>query len=303
MDMIRKILFSLVCVLMAVLSVNAKSNSEAPELKLKVEVDKEGYVCQPIEYRVCLISNTPNIQDVRPLREMSVTPQCQVIRGSVANQKPEISETKGSKTYKWTVLRSFVIPGKAGKYEIAAGDFIAFIPVERLVNDFFWGTRRIIDYEEIPLSCEKATFKVSALPKNTPENFSDGVGEFSVEGWFPPGAIHLESPAIVVLKIEGYGNLENLKLPNVARSFVNGCSLQNIEQNDAISQRNGSLYSEVTLTCTFIPHSDDGEIDPVSFIFFNPSTKKFQTVSSKPLKWNSNQVKENKKKQYDAIEI
>ena len=124
-----------------------------------------------------------------------------------------------------------------------------------------------------------------------------------MQGWFPPGEILIGNDAIVVLKIEGFGNLENLKIPNVAKSFVNGCSLVNIEQNDAVSQRNGRLYSEVTLTCTFIPQTDDGEIDPVNFVFFNPEKKKYETVSSKPMKWNINHKKENRKPSHDVMEI
>lgn len=297
-------LFFLVLLILSVAPVGvAKNNGDNPDMKLSVEVTKEGYVGQPFEYRVLLTSSSPNIRDVRALRSPVVSPDCKTVRGSVANQKPEIKTVKGEKVYSWTVLRTFLIPKTAGKYEISSGDFIAFMPYERFVNDFFWGQRRVVDYEEVPLSCEKISFKVSDLPKNKPDNFSEGVGEFSVEGWFPPGEIVIGNNAIVVLKIEGYGNLENLKIPNVAKSFVNGCSLVNIEQNDAVSQRNGRLYSEVTLTCTFVPQTDDGEIDPVNFVFFNPQKKKYETVSSKPLKWNINHKQENRKSSYDVMEI
>ena len=274
-----------------------------PDMKLSVVINKEAFVGQPVEYRVVLTSNSPDISDVRPTRMPVVSPDCKVIKGRVANQKPEIKTVKGEKQYSWTILRSFIIPKTAGKYEISSGDFVAFIPFERLVNDFFWGARRMIDYQEVSLSCEKSYFKVSELPKNKPEGFSDCVGDFTIEGWFPPGDIRIGSNAIVVLKIEGFGNLENLRLPNVAKSFVNGCSLINIEQNENISQRNGSLYSEVTLTCTFTPQKDDGEIDPVSITFFNPETKKYQTVSSKPLKWNSTGKKTGRTPTYDVMEI
>lgn len=280
-----------------------KSSADLPDMKLKVEITKSGYVGQPIEYRVLLTSNSSNIQDVRAVKNPSVSPDCQIVRGRVTNQKPVVETINGQKIFTWTILRNFIIAKAPGKYEIGEGDFIAYLPFERIVDDFFWGRRRVVDYEEVPLKCEKVSFKVSNLPKNKPENFSDAVGQFSVDGWFPPGEIRVGNEAIVVLKIEGYGNLESLKLPNVAKSFVNGCSLVNIERNDAMSQKNGSLYSEVTLTCTFIPRSPDGEIDPVSFVFFNPDSKKYETVNSKPLQWNVNNKKKEKKPSYDVMEI
>ena len=282
----------------------AKEVDDDPEVKVYVEVEKEGYVGQPLEYRVMLASTSRNIADVRVASWPNISLGCNVVKGAVNNQKPVEKKEKGKTWYVWTVMRNFIIPEKEGKFEIGEGEYVVFVPFERIVNDFFWGARRMVDYDEIIAKSGKASFKVSNLPeKGRPQDFSGCVGNFTIEGWFPPGEIRVGKEAIVVFRISGFGSLENLKLPNIARSFTDGCSLREIDQNENISQKNGRFFSEVTLTCRFTPETADGEIKPIEIVFFNPDTKKYETVGSEPLKWNNIKTPSTKTPAYDAIEI
>lgn len=273
------------------------------ELSIESSITKAGFVGEALEYVVTLRSNVPNIADVKVAKAPQFPESVKVIKGVVRNQRPKEEVVKGETVYTWTILRDFIIPTEAGKLTISGAKYVAFVAKEKIVNDFFWGARRVVDYEEMQAESKAVTFKVDKLPeKNLPENFSGCVGDFSIEGWFPPGEIIIGREAIVVFTISGYGSLENLKLPNIAGIFNNGCSLREIEQNEELSQKDGRLFSEVTLTCRFTPNTEDGSIAPLKIGFFNPEKKSYETVESFTLHWDKAGRKKSSGK-VEAIEI
>lgn len=270
------------------------------------DVPKSGYVGETLEYNIKLRSNIPNIADIRIATLPTLPEGIEMLRGVTHNQRAKEITEKGKTYYEWTIQRNFIIPKKAGKYNIGEWKFVAFLPIERIVKDWFWGTQRVVDYEEYYLDCNAVTIKVTDLPINkTGHEFAGCVGDFTIEGWFPAGNISPGSEAIAVFTISGYGSLENLKVPNIAKLFNKGCRLKTVEQNESQTQRNGQLFSEVTLTCTFMPETSDFTIDSLELLFFDPSTKKYEIEESEPLHWTGvdNSPKKSSSGKNDAIEI
>lgn len=296
--------FLLLAILPWALSISVFSQ-EKVSLEAYAEIQKSGYMGEVYEYSIILKSNTPNIADIRIAASPQFDSSLEILRGTVNNRGAHEIQEKGKTSYCWTIQRNFIIPKEAGKYTVGDWKFVAFIPRERVVKDYFWGARRIVEYEEVPVDCKSVNFKVDKLPENkTGEEFSGCVGEFVIEGWFPPGNIHVGKEAVAVYTISGYGSLDNLRIPNVSKLFNNNCRLREIDQNESQTQRGGKLFSEVTLTCTFIPDSPEFSIDPLSLLFFNPETKKYEVKQSNPLYWD---VKEEQGKKTtspkDVIEI
>ena len=283
----------------------SKAAEEKIEIEAYAEIDKSGYVGQAIEYTITLKSTYPNIADIRIAQSPQYSADLEILRGSVSNKRPKEITEKGKRYYCWTIQRNFIIPKKAGKYQIGSWDFVAFIPRERIVNDFFWGPRRVVEYEELPVACKGVGFKAEDLPSNkTGKEFSGCIGDFTIEGWFPPGKISQGHEAIAVFTISGYGSLENLKIPNISKLFSEGCRLREIDQNETRSQRDGKLFSEVTLTCSFMPEGSEFKIEPLSLLFFNPDTKKYELETSNFLQWDSSSEKPHSTmKSKEAIEI
>lgn len=273
------------------------------EITLEASINKSVYIGQAAEFTITLRSNIPDVADIRMVKAPQFPGDVDVIKGVVKNSKGKEESIKGKKYYTWTIVRDFLIPKEGDKLSISSSKFIAFIPKEKVVNDFFWGMRRVIDYEEVPVECKGTDFKAERLPeKNAPADFSSCVGEFNVEGWFPPGEIIVGRDALVTFTISGYGDLSNLKLGNISEIFKNGCALKEIEREDSRSQKEGRLFSEVTLVCKFIPETEDGFISPLTFTFFNPAEKKYEKVSSYTMHWNGNSQKKPSGK-IEAVEI
>lgn len=276
---------------------------EKINISVEASVEKSGYVGQCLEYVVKLKSNIPNIADIRLVKGSEFPSGLKIIKGFVSNQRPKEETVKGKKFYVWTISRNFILPSAAGKYTIPESKYIAFIPHEKIVKDYFWNNMRVVDYEEYPVTCNSINFKVENLPsKDKPDNFTGCVGSFTIEGWFPPGNIIIGREAVVAFTISGYGDLENLKLPNLSGIFKNGCNLKEIEQEEEKTQKNGKLFSEVTLICRFIPETEDGFISPLELTFFNPEKKKYETVSSFTLHWDKKSTVKSSGK-VEAIEI
>lgn len=285
--------------------VKAQKTGEKIDIKISSEIQKSGVVGEVFKYEVTLLSNSPDVSNVRITKNPVFPEGMKVIKGVTGNNDLRKREEKGKTSYARTILRYYLIPDKAGKFTIEPGSFVAFIPHERIIYNGFWGNQRMVEYEEKALNCNSSQFKVNELPVNKDSSpFSGCVGEFTIEGWFPPGNIYVGSDAYAVFTIGGFGSLSDIKLPNLNKLFSNGCHLKEVEQNEEQQQRNGRLYSEVTLTCKFVPQLEDFEISPLCLLFFNPETKRYEKVCSESLHWMSQPSnKENKRTLKEAIEI
>lgn len=283
----------------------AKEKLQSPEVRIKAEISKSGFLGECLSYEVTLMSTDPDISNVRIIRSPEFPEGVTVIQGVVRNNRPERVEEKGKTYYCWTILRNFIIPSKSGKFTVTGGEYVVFIPHERMVYHDFWGPRRAVEYEEQRVDCKSVSFKVSPLPANkTGKEFSGCIGDFRIEGWFPPGKITPGNEAYAVFTISGYGSLEELKMPNIYKIFHKGCHMKEVEQNEERMQRDGKLYSEITLTCRFVADNDEFEIAPLCMLMFNPSTGKYEEVCSEALHWtNNSSEKKSSKPSNDAIAI
>lgn len=265
------------------LSVSVASAADTPDIKITSEIKKSGYVGETFELVTTLVSSSPDISNVRILQQASFPDGIKVIKGIVRNSRPSQIKEKGKILYSWTVQREFIIPSKSGKFNIGEARYVAFIPHEKIVYQNFWGPRRIIDYEEVQVLCPAVSFKVNVLPAARPSDFTGCIGDFEVEAWFPPGRIQVGNEAIAIFKISGFGSLEDFKVPNLSKLFAAGCQLKEVDRNEEQSQKEGSLYNEVTLACRFIPTEYDFSISPLCVSFFSPTQNKYYSACSDAL--------------------
>lgn len=298
----RLYLFSLFLCLVAPLF--AASDGQ-PELRVSAEIKKSAVVGEALVYEVRLLSSTPQVSDVRVVQAPSFPDGVKVIRGTVGGNRPSRVKEKGKEWYSWVIARDYVIPESAGKFSVGEGRYVVFLPVDRIVDHGFWGRRRVVEYEEVPVASKSVAFKVSALPsaKGSSLEFAGCVGSFKVEGWFPPGRIVPGSEAYAVFTISGYGSLADLRLPNLYRIFGSGCSLREVEQDERVLQRDGRLFSEVTLTCRFLPEAEEFTVEPLRLRFFNPESGTYYEAASDPLQWTGHPSVKKTDTPKDAIEI
>lgn len=275
-----------------------------PEIKIQATANKTGFVGEAITYEVSLLSTSREVANVKVIKPTLVSDDLILIKGVSHSNSPEIIEDKGKKYYKWVIQRDFLIPKLPGKTTVGGASYLVFLPVEKIVNHPFWGITRSVEYDEIPAVSNSIELKISSLPDNSKKNFFVGcVGDFTVKAWFPPGRIYAKTDAYVVFSVSGYGSLKNFKVPNLNKLFTNNCHLKEVSQNEEQIQRNGRLYSEIVLTCKFVPEDNEFEISPLDLTFFSPESKKYYTVSTETLKWESSPTQNSNYKSEDLIEI
>lgn len=286
------------------LTLPALAKEESPDIKIEAKIAKSGYIGEVFVYEVSLKSTSPDISNVRILKNANFPEGVRVINGAVNNNRPETIKEKGKTYYRWTIHRSFLIPSTAGKKSIGDAKYVVFIPHEKMVYHGFWGPRRTVEYEEVAVECKGTVFKVNPLPAGSRKSdFSGCVGSFKMEGWFPPGKITTGREAYAIFSISGTGSLTDIKIPNISKLFGNGCRLKEVDQSEEQSQRNGQLFSEVTLTCRFIPESEDFRIEPLTLQFFNPDDGKYYETGSEALQWTSHPNEKKATNPKDVIEI
>lgn len=271
------------------MGIHAANASAAKRDEVKVEVRAEAprscFVGETVTLTVTLISDTPDIANVSLSSEPDYSAASAVVPGRVSGNPQEV-EKRGKRSYRWTIARYFVTFDHPGKVKVGEARYIAYQPVRQVVDDLFWGPQTRVSYREIPAECKGVEINVKALPeKGRPENFSGAVGDFDIEGWFPPGQIYVGSEAVAVIEVTGFGSLKGVAVPDISKAFRNGCRLRGAESSDEISQRDGRLHSTLRLTCSFIPEDPDGEISEIPFCYFDTRTGQYRTVTTNILKW------------------
>lgn len=256
------------------------------DIKITSEIKKNGTVGEALTFTVKLVSNIQNISDVRILNSPDLPLSCKIIDGRVLEKWPE-KEIKNGKTYfSWIIERKFLTFEEAGKYKIGTADYVVLIPKVSEYYDKVWGFGKTVTYEEIRVSSPAVEIKIGALPENRQfSSFTNCIGDYKIEAWFPPGNISLDGEALVVFTINGFGDLSDIKLPNLVKGFGEGCRLKEVEQSEKIIQEDGRLYSEITLTCRFIPTSNEFIINPLCLVFFDPQKKNYYEICSESLHW------------------
>lgn len=129
-------------------------------------------------------------------------------------------------------------------------------------------------------SSEKVKIKVKPLPtENRPRDFAGAVGQYAVSTIVDGQSFPAGQPFILKLRFEGEGNAKLIELPE-----INLPPTLELYDKKAESKffRTGRSYKEFEIL--LIPR-EPGEliIPPISFSFFNPQTKKYETRTTQPI--------------------
>lgn len=277
------LLFMLLCFI-NLTAANKQVASEA-DVFVKIQCPAEGYVGQPIPYEIFLYSDSENIADIKVIRQPSFS-AFQAIEGEGDGSRAQKVTVKGKKYWRWNVGRTFLLTATAGNFDVKGGEYVVFLPKEVIVNDFFFGSMRSVEYDRIPISAPDVKIKIRDLPGRY-KGSDLPIGDFSVVAWLPPGDISAGNDAIAIIKISGEGMLRNREIPDISGIFEGVARLKNVERADNIVQKDGRLHSEIVLECHFVPNDDKGEIGAFSFSFFDIKSGKMKTVTTEPQPWNN----------------
>ena len=193
-------------------------------------------------------------------------------------------ETLNGKQYQTYELKKYVLfPNKSGDLTIDPFGltFVARVQAQggggrRSIFDNFFGRVKEI---EMPLLSPPVKIKVLPHPGGKPANFTGAVGNFKLVSSIDKTETTTNEPITVKVKITGNGNIRLInELPvNFPADFEVYDPKITSPMKASTSGVNGSKNFEYLL----IPrHSGTFRIPPLEFSYFDPSAKKYKTLST-----------------------
>lgn len=190
-----------------------------------------------------------------------------------------LDERYGNTSYKTAVFRQWVlIPQKEGFIKPGTAKFIlpTYVPTG---NYDIFGRQRV---RQIDQELEEAFPAVEVLPlpaQNKPSDFSGAVGDYTFEVSLNKTTLRADESLSLKVSIRGSGNIKLAELPKpelpAAFEAYDPKYEERINVNGA--GMNGSKSNEYLL----IPrYGGTYKIPAMRFSFFNPQTKRYQTVES-----------------------
>lgn len=234
-------------------------------------------------YEVTLYSTDPSIAGI----EMIAAPDFAGFdaRRSAADLRLTEIARGGVKYYAVVIDRFFLSVNGKGRHLLRGGGYVVGFNRRVAVNDPFWGPGYANKVETTELSAPDITVKVSALPeKNRPDMFSGAVGNFDVTVTVPHGEIRAGEEAYVVVTVSGEGDLSEISPLDVMSAFRNGLHFRSMTENRSEYVSKGNLGSEIEMECVFVSDKPGTyTIEGISFVYFNPRTRKYEEAKSSPV--------------------
>lgn len=262
------------------------SGSQLAFLKLSLP-KKEAYVGEiiPIELDLYLHSNVRNISGF----QISAFPADGCSLGKMV-QRDQRRAQLGNTAYTVIPLSYTLKPLKAGA--LTLGPITASVVVEvpsgrRRRDPFFeqFGMRDPFDMlgggeqKQVTLATEAETLQSLALPKeNVPPSFNGAVGTFTLNFSAGPTNVAVGDPITVRVQVSGRGAFDTLALPEQTawHDFKAYPPTTKVDTTgDPLGIQGSKTFEEV-----IVPQSAEiSELPPISFSFFDPERKSYQTLT------------------------
>jgi oxygen tolerance protein BatD len=187
--------------------------------------------------------------------------------------------------YRWNVatIRKIVLfPQRSGDLEIDPLE-MKFIVQRRASGggnspfDQFFGR---VENVEIPLKSKAIKIKVLPHPtEGKPESFNGAVGQLNMTSNITANKVKANEAINIKIKISGKGNIP--LIDNLGIEFPDDFETYDPKINDNISTTSNGVSGSKEFDYLVIPrHAGTFNIAPIEFSYFDPSTKKYKTLTS-----------------------
>ncbi len=198
--------------------------------------------------------------------------------------------TFNGKVYDRIPLVSYLLfPQKSGRLEIERMDMSTIVLVERriqgggsLLDEFMGIGGSIMDKIEHNVSTSPIAINVKEFPQPVPAGFTGTVGNFSISASVGALELSANSSTTMTVRISGKGNLPTIAEP---KPVVPGTfDLYPAKTKDDFSISQNGISGSRTYTYPIIPRAEGQyTIEPITLVYFNPSTGRYETVKSDPI--------------------
>ncbi|WP_299105143.1 BatD family protein [uncultured Tenacibaculum sp.] len=180
-----------------------------------------------------------------------------------------------------TLQKALLIPTKDGKLTIdpMKMDIIVGVPVGR--TDFFGNP--ITKQLRKEFASARKTIRAKSLPlANKPEDFNGAVGQFSFDVSLSKTALKANESSQITVSVKGEGNLKLFELPQI--ETPKELEVYQPERKEKVKVTSKGLRGSVTDNYTVVPeYKGKYKIPKVSFSYFNPKEKVYQTITTEDL--------------------
>jgi hypothetical protein len=196
-------------------------------------------------------------------------------------------ENINGETYNVVVLQKYILfPQKTGKLNIGSFglDVVVQIIKTRAARDrmeqMMYGNKvRYYSNESLKLKSPVIKLDIKSLPAGKPANFNGLVGNFTMEASVDKTELAANDAFNLRIKIKGKGNISLLDIPKP--NFPPDFEVYDPKISQKSSTDGSGMSGSKTYEYLIIPRNEGDYIIPsFRFSFFNPSKRKYQTLSS-----------------------
>ncbi len=174
----------------------------------------------------------------------------------------------GMRYRKATIKRQLLYPQRSGKLSIPS------FTQNVVVNRSFFNPGSKVSADSKPV-----TLDIKSYPKGAPSNFSNVTGSFRIASDVSKTTVATNDAITYKLKISGNGNLKLLNAPEI--NFPSDFEVYEPKTNDKFAVTGNGIQGSKEWEYILIPrYPGEYQIPEVRFSFFNPNTKKYQTIVS-----------------------
>lgn len=192
--------------------------------------------------------------------------------------------------YRWhvaTIRKIVLFPQRFGNLEIDPLE-MKFVVQQRVqgggqsVFDQFFGKVENVEYN---LKSKPIKINVLPLPEPAPEGFDGSVGSLDMKVDVSANEVKANEAINIVVKVSGKGNLNLVENPII--NFPSDFETYDPKVADKTKTTEAGVSGSKEFDFLIIPrHKGIFTIDPITFSYFNPSTKQYQTITSDPIQIN-----------------
>ncbi len=203
------------------------------------------------------------------------------------DQSSQTEIIKGEQYVTQVLQRHVLIPQKSGKMVIAPFESEWTLPqrVQRQRTDnpfddffddpFFGGVQNV----PVKISTKPVTINVLPFPEGAPNGFTGGVGSLKMNAKLSAGSVKENDALSIIVTVSGTGNISLLGAPKV--DFPPDHDVYEPTRSEKVNTSGNRLTGTVTFEYPMVArHAGKFRISPIAFAWFDPATKKYNTVET-----------------------
>jgi len=224
-----------------------------------------------------------NVSITRSWQEIDTPKYADFWSQNIDNKSRQVHEgTFKGKPYRYVILRRAILyPQKTGELIIEPLTLDVPIDIQGNKRDIF-GRRQMTRVNKI-ISAGKRTIKVKPLPlEGKPDNFSGAVGTFNFNVSTNKTVLDANESLELKIQVSGNGNLKLFNLPKL--NLPNSLEVYEPVRANKVTTNIRGMNGLISNTYTVIPqYKGSYPIRPITFSYFNPKTKTYNTIASDEL--------------------